>query len=71
MTTENKRQLRVLMWTVITGMVLLGATKMAGQVVLRPEFDAHVQSDTTWKREQKELTLEVLCELKPASRKCR
>lgn len=71
MTTQTKNQLRLLFWTVLGGLILLGAPKLAGQIILRPEFDTHVMSDTSWKREQRELTMEVVCELKPQRRGCR
>lgn len=57
--------------TVIGGLILLAASKLAGQVVLRPEYEAHVRASAVADSLQLDVTLEVLCEVKPSSRKCR
>lgn len=49
--------------------------------VSKSEYDLHVQdarnwrvnhnlADSAWRAEQRELTLEIYCELKPRARKC-
>ena len=45
MTVQTRNQLRVLIWTVLAGLILLTAPKAAEQLVFRPEFDAHLKQE--------------------------
>jgi hypothetical protein len=82
MTIQQRRGLTLaVLGAVLAGLitpVLLGAWDAK---VGRPEFDLHrqdvlnwrvnhVQADSAWRREQRELTMELLCEVKPQSRHC-
>jgi hypothetical protein len=71
-TVASRRQIAIGVLTAVIGALLLGAVSFTReQVIFRPEFDAHVQSDTAWKREQREMTLDILCGQQPANRRCR
>ena len=37
----------------------------------RPEFDLHVQVDESRQKATLEITLDILCQLKPADRRCK
>lgn len=45
MTQQTKSQLKVLFWTVLAGLILLTAPKAAEQVILRPEYESHIQNE--------------------------
>lgn len=47
MTVQTKNQLKMLFWTVLAGLLLLMAPKAAEQVVLRPEFESHLQNENS------------------------
>ena len=71
MTVQTRNQLRVLVWTVLAGLILLTAPKAAEQLVFRPEYDAHVRKSEVVDSLLLEASKEILCEIKPLSRKCR
>ena len=71
MTDRTKSQIRVgVATTVIGGLMLLAFSKVASQVVLKPEFDAHVQRAEMLDSLLLERTTDVLCEVKPSHRDC-
>lgn len=68
----DQRKLVIGLVTLLLGSALLsGFSAVQNAVVWRSEYDVHLMADSVWKREQRELSLEVLCEVKPSSRKCR
>ena len=71
MTPQTKSQLRVLVWTVLAGLLLLILPKATSQVVLRPEYETHVRHSEVVDSLLLDASMEILCELKPQSRKCR
>lgn len=78
MTVQQKRQVTVGVTTaVVGGLLLFFAQKLAGQVVLRNEFDQHMQAEAyahdkqaDAMRRQEELLLDFICETNPRYRRC-
>ena len=71
MTQAQKSAIRVgVITTLLGGLSLLVFSKAAGQVVLRPEFDSHVQRSEMLDSLLLERTTDVLCEVKPSHRDC-
>lgn len=72
MTTQQKRAVTVGVLTTVLGAGVLFVTGAAWNAkVDRSEFDLHVQAEANNHERQMELSLELLCEMKPANRRCR
>lgn len=79
MTQAQRRQVVVgAVTTVIGATVLALLTGVKDNIVMRGEYDLHVQASTFAHQnaaradsQQIELTLELLCELRPENRRCR
>lgn len=71
MTDRTKSQIRVgVITAVVGGLLLMAFSKVMGQVVLKPEFDSHVQRSEMLDSLLLERTTDVLCEVKPSHRDC-
>jgi hypothetical protein len=59
--------------TILGAAILSAATGAWAQLVKRPEYDLHLQADSAWKRETREILLDVLCapNVDPLDRRCR
>jgi hypothetical protein len=83
MTEQARRQVTVGVLTTLVGVTVIALASAGWSAKLdRTEFqlhaqdiknwqDQHVQSDTAWRREQREISLEALCAVNPGSRRCR
>lgn len=74
MTPQTKKTFQLSVLTALAvALVLFLATEAREAVVPRSEYDLHVQSDSSWKVEQRMMTLDILCSeaIRPTDRRCR
>ena len=79
MTSLDARRWRLgILATLLTALLLKVATVAWASKVDTPVFQSHVRDaeltvvrDSSWKDQQQKMTLEILCTLKEADRRCR
>jgi len=72
MTDREKRNWKLgILATLVTALILRVGAGAWESKVSRGEFDTHVQGEEARWQAQYQLTLDVLCELKPQDRRCK
>ena len=72
MTVQQKRTLTFTVTASLLGLLAWAAiTGAARQVVLRSEYEMHIQTETQRIEEVRGIALDILCKDQPAHRRCR
>lgn len=72
MTVQQKRTLTFTVTASLLGLLAWAAiTGAARQVVLRSEYEMHIQAETQRIDEVRGIALDILCKDQPAHRRCR